>query len=50
LEDSEKFYPERFLDSNGSFKKDLGHTFFFGLGKRKCPGEVLGRAEVTKYT
>jgi len=26
--------------------KNAGLTFPFGLGKRKCPGELLARAEV----
>ena len=38
------FSPERFLGDNGQYQKD-DHVIFFGTGKRRCPGEVLARAE-----
>ncbi len=41
----EKFKPERFLDESGVFKRD-DRCVLFGLGKRRCPGEQLARAEV----
>jgi len=47
--DEDTFRPERFLDSNGEFKRDLCALTFFGLGKRRCPGEHLARAEVFMY-
>ncbi len=43
--DHGKFKPDRFLDQDGKYKKDE-HCIFFGLGKRRCPGEQLARAEV----
>ncbi len=43
----EVFKPERFL-INGSFKSDP-QVSFFGIGKRRCLGEVLARAEFYIY-
>ena len=40
-----QFNPDRFLDSNQKFRSDP-HVTTFSLGKRKCPGEVLARAEL----
>jgi len=44
--DPHKFKPERFLDDHGHFMKDTGFQFMFNVGKRKCPGELLAKAEV----
>jgi cytochrome P450 len=41
-----QFKPERFLNNKGHFMKDTGFHFLFSLGKRRCPGELLARAEV----
>ena len=41
----EKFRPERFIDpQTGSFIRD-DRVITFGIGKRKCPGQILARAE-----
>ncbi|KFB45025.1 AGAP005656-PA-like protein [Anopheles sinensis] len=45
--DPEVFRPERFLVESGSDMKTHPHTdrlMFFGIGKRRCLGEVLARA------
>ena len=39
------FRPERFLDSNGSCKKD-DHLIPFSIGKRQCLGETLAKVEL----
>jgi len=44
-EEPEKFKPERFLNANGQFV-NTDKVVFYGLGKRRCVGEVLGRAEL----
>ncbi|XP_055478392.1 cytochrome P450 1A1 [Psammomys obesus] len=45
--DPNKFRPERFLTSNGTLDKVLSEKIMlFGLGKRKCIGETIGRWEV----
>ena len=45
FEEPMKFKPERFINSEGEFvPSDL--IGFFGIGKRRCPGETLARAEV----
>ncbi|XP_040585613.1 cytochrome P450 1A1 isoform X1 [Mesocricetus auratus] len=45
--DPNKFRPERFLTSSGTLDKVLsGKVTLFGLGKRKCIGETIGRLEV----
>uniref|UniRef100_A0A8C5K312 Cytochrome P450 1A n=1 Tax=Jaculus jaculus TaxID=51337 RepID=A0A8C5K312_JACJA len=42
-----KFRPERFLTPTGSLDKALSEkVIIFGLGKRKCIGETIGRLEV----
>ena len=42
----EKFNPERFIKpEDGSFVLDE-RVIYFGTGKRRCAGEVLGRAEL----
>ncbi len=42
--DPEKFRPERYLDSNGTFIPDH-ELLYFGSGQRRCPGEYMGRME-----
>ena len=46
FEDPLKFKPERFINDQGQF---VPHEVvnFFSVGKRRCPGENLARAEVT---
>ena len=42
----ETFNPERFIKpEDGSFVLDE-RVIYFGTGKRRCAGEVLGRAEL----
>ena len=43
--DPDAFTPERYLDEGGKF---IPGEFvnMFGLGKRRCPGEVLAKAEI----
>ncbi len=43
--DPEVFRPERFLNIDGKFKAD-DHICSFGIGKRRCMGEALGRANI----
>ena len=44
FEDPATFRPERFINSNGEFVSDE-RVIYFGTGKRRCVGEILGRAE-----
>ena len=44
-----EFNPERFLDSEGGFLNDE-KVIYFGTGKRRCAGEILGRAEVYLFS
>jgi len=44
--DPQTFKPERFLDETDHFMTNTGFQFIFGLGKRRCPGELLAKAEV----
>ena len=45
FKEPEKFCPERFINhEDGSFMLDE-RVMYFGTGKRRCVGEVLGRAE-----
>ncbi|XP_050361276.1 probable cytochrome P450 305a1 [Nymphalis io] len=37
-----KFEPERFIDANGRLKSST-HSYPFGLGRRRCPGEPLAK-------
>jgi len=46
--DAHDFIPERFLEE-GVFKRELAFVNIFGVGKRRCPGELLARAEVFIY-
>jgi len=39
------FRPERFIDAKGEFMPDE-KVIYFGTGKRRCVGEILGRAEM----
>ncbi|XP_050545535.1 probable cytochrome P450 305a1 isoform X2 [Daktulosphaira vitifoliae] len=41
-ESPEEFRPERFIDENGNLKKN-NNLYFFGHGKRRCPGESLAQ-------
>jgi cytochrome P450 len=42
----EVFNPQRFLDGSGKIREDLQDKYYpFGLGKRRCFGEYLGRVE-----
>ncbi len=43
--DPEVFRPDRFLDDDGKFRAD-DHICSFGIGKRRCMGEVLGKANI----
>ncbi len=46
-EEPEKFNPHRFLTDNRQIREDLLDKYYpFGLGKRRCFGEYLGRLEV----
>ena len=45
-DEPEKFNPHRFINENGTLKDDLTDKFYpFGVGKRRCFGEHLGRME-----
>lgn len=45
--DPSEFRPERFLTADGTIDKALSEkVILFGLGKRKCIGETIGRLEV----
>ncbi|MGH7998644.1 MAG: cytochrome P450 [Brasilonema sp.] len=46
-EEPEKFNPRRFLTESGEIREDLLDKYYpFGLGKRRCLGEHLGRLEM----
>ncbi|XP_039286678.1 methyl farnesoate epoxidase isoform X1 [Nilaparvata lugens] len=47
-QDPETFRPERFLDSEGRVKF-VDRLIPFGMGRRRCLGETLGRASVFKF-
>ncbi len=41
---AEEFHPWRFLKEDGSFDIEMSRDYLpFGVGKRRCPGEELGR-------
>ncbi|XP_060840673.1 probable cytochrome P450 305a1 [Rhopalosiphum padi] len=44
--DPEVFRPERFMDTNGKLKT-IEDMYFFGFGKRRCPGEALAQRFVS---
>ena len=46
FENAQQFDPSRFIGSDGQFVPS-SKIFYFGLGKRRCPGEILARSEVT---
>ena len=39
------FRPDRFINNAGEFVPDE-KVIYFGTGKRRCVGEILGRAEM----
>ncbi|XP_048742507.2 cytochrome P450 1A1-like [Ostrea edulis] len=46
-DDTFKFKPERFLDSEGKLNKSkIESVLSFSAGRRRCPGEVLARNEL----
>ena len=45
FEDPKQFKPERFINGKGEFMPDE-RVIYFGTGKRRCVGEILGRAEM----
>ncbi len=46
-EEPEKFNPHRFLTESGEIREDLLDKYYpFGLGKRRCLGEYLGRLAI----
>jgi len=48
FQDPFSFRPERFINAEGKFVKHEA-VMPFGIGKRYCPGEPLGRMEVFLY-
>ncbi|XP_012286716.1 methyl farnesoate epoxidase [Orussus abietinus] len=47
-EDPEEFRPERFIDDNGRFSHNNA-AIPFGIGKRRCLGEILARQSLFLY-
>ncbi|KAL3110018.1 hypothetical protein niasHT_015621 [Heterodera trifolii] len=47
--DHEKFIPSRFLEEDGKMRR-VDELIPFGIGKRSCPGETLGRMELVLFT
>lgn len=49
-EEPEKFNPSRFLTDTGAVREDLLDKYYpFGIGKRRCFGEYLGRLELFTF-
>jgi cytochrome P450 len=49
-EEPEKFNPHRFLTDTGEIREDLLDKYYpFGIGKRRCLGEYLGRIEIFTF-
>ena len=45
--DPESFMPERFIDGDGQIDRTVcNNVLLFGMGKRRCAGEVIARMEV----
>ncbi|XP_029164018.1 methyl farnesoate epoxidase-like [Nylanderia fulva] len=44
-EEPDVFRPQRFLDEQGQFRRN-NNSLPFGLGKRRCPGELLARSSL----
>lgn len=44
-EQPDVFRPQRFLDECGQFRRN-NYSLPFGLGKRRCPGELLARSSL----
>ena len=45
FEEPSAFKPDRFINNQGKFVPDE-KVIYFGTGKRRCVGEILGRAEM----
>ena len=45
FEEPSVFRPDRFINNKGEFVPDE-KVIYFGTGKRRCVGEILGRAEM----
>ena len=45
FEEPSVFRPDRFINNQGEFVPDE-KVIYFGTGKRRCVGEILGRAEM----
>ncbi|MDJ0634863.1 MAG: cytochrome P450 [Xenococcaceae cyanobacterium MO_188.B29] len=46
-QEPEQFNPYRFLNENGTLRKNLLDKFYpFGIGPRRCLGEYLGRLQI----
>ncbi|XP_048830355.1 cytochrome P450 1B1-like [Brienomyrus brachyistius] len=49
--DPEVFDPSRFVDENGVINKDLtSSVMIFSIGKRRCIGEQIAKAEIFLFT
>ncbi len=44
-----KFNPDRFIDENGIYNRDP-RLVLFGVGRRRCPGELMARNENFLFT